>query len=163
MRKARTVVLLLLMIAACDLLDYHYRGIENVDPEFPMPNQRKALFLYEQQVNDWLGVEDRELYKRAQVYYVVDTCPDTDQPSFLHPSAYPPLCVAGTMWRCEEMFVAAHESVICGSALMHEFTHCLAQHIPELQEHGYGDPQHKGPIWDFMSEFNKAEVCARGW
>ncbi len=130
------------------------RGIEVDRDIYKVYNQDKAMLLFESMVEDATGHKFDNAFQAAQVWWATTRCPYNDNPAVIYEGE----CYFGRMWSCSEIYVALPDSgTTCGSALLHEFAHCLS-----MLSVGHGDASHTGPLWEVVAEAN-AISCGRGW
>lgn len=70
-------------------------------------------------------------------------------------------CLYGIMWSCDEIFVALSnrdEQRTCGSALVHEYGHCLRLALGWSGDHNHS----AGEFWA-VNRATHHETCERGW
>ncbi len=151
-----SLIILALVATSCDTGPDH-RGIEVNEDIIAVYNQDKAMLLFEAMVEDAFGVRLDNVWQDTTVWWADTSCQGRDGYGIQWGRG----CVAGIMWSCSEMYVAlsnADPERTCGSALIHEFGHCLSGHILG----GQLDGEHAGPIWDVVAEAGHI-ACARGW
>jgi hypothetical protein len=145
------IIGLFLTLCSCD----PDRGIETADIH-KVYNQDKALFLAEVRFEERFGVHT-DAYKYANVIWTDTPCPYADGNAVIYEGE----CYHGLMFGCDEMYVAIDENNpnrTCGTALMHEFGHCLWARAGK----GF-DGDHENPaLWGFVKDVKK-ETCDRDW
>jgi len=133
------------------------RGIE-VDREtssLGVPVQSKALLQLEGMTEDLYSISLDNEFEDAVIWWTTTTCPRTGDPAVIYESD----CFYGRMWGCQELYVALPKSgKTCGSALLHEFAHCLMMVVFE----GNGDASHEGDIWDVVTEAHRLSCVREG-
>lgn len=130
------------------------RGIEVDRSIHKIYNQDKALLELEGMAEDHFGRHLDNIFERFDVWWTTTICPYSDDPAVI----YEGICYYGRMWSCQEAYVALPlTGGICGSALLHEFAHCLTMH---LTGSGWADADHKGEIWAIVAEAH-SRACNR--
>lgn len=150
-------LILVLLFNCSDVQTPDERGIQVTD-RIGVFNQSKAMFTAQFMVEDFFGADFGGLSTHGAVVYWTDTkCPKNDQYAVL----YEGKCNYGRMWSCQEMYVALSSldsERTCGSALLHEFGHCLSMQLGQG-----GDSEHTNKdLWEVISEA-KTIACDRGW
>ena len=138
-------------------------GIENCDPFedhiVGVFNQNKAMFTAQFMVEDHYGEDFGDLTLNSTVYWTNTRCPKDGQYSVNHNDK----CHYGKMWSCDEMYVALSgkdPELTCGSALLHEFGHCMKSKMTQFQSL---DADHSDTeFWNVIREAHKIS-CDRGW
>jgi hypothetical protein len=130
------------------------RGIEVDRSIVKVYNQDKAMLLFESMVEDATSSELGNAFEETTVWWATTTCPYSDDPAVV----YKGQCNYGRMWSCGEIYVALPKAgKTCGSALIHEFGHCLSMHLD-----GHYDADHNGYLWPIAQRASR-EACERGW
>ena len=145
-----------LLMGACDT-GPEARGIEVTD-DHKIYNKEKSMYTLEYMVNDHYGKDITDLQFDSKVYWTDTPCPYTDRWSVVKDK----VCYFGIMWSCGEMYVAKNKNKpnnTCGTALLHEFGHCIRQRLQM--------PAHDGDHWDneFWRVVAEAKMvsCDRSW
>ena len=151
-------LLTIALLSACDLsVSPEERGIEVDHSIHKVYNQDKAMLLFEGMVEDFYDVKIPNRWNDTTVWWTTTTCPYNDNPAVIYDGE----CYFGRMWSCHEMYVALpEEGKTCGSALLHEFGHCLM--MMHVAGNNFGDANHVTEIWDIVEEANQI-ACSRGW
>lgn len=158
-------ILAILALASCDLLHPttpEERGIK-VNRDITIEHQPEALLFAEELVETYYDIDLGGLSESAKVWWADTTCP-------YHPDQYailmkyrgsPDRCFKGITFTCNELYVALSQrdpKKVCGSALVHEFGHCIY-----LDIWNEGDRYHlDSEFWDLISG-SSDEACARDW
>ena len=133
------------------------RGIAVADEQY-REGQLEALLRFQIDVEQEFGYDFNNLWEEVTVYWVDTRCGDQGNYGIL----YNGKCYAGLHFSCHEMYVAVSgrdEDHICHTALMHEYAHCLSNHMS--LEHRKGNGDHSGPIWDLLPVASKRECEGR--
>ena len=148
-------LVILLALTACAPMTPEERGIV-VDYEvsnLEVFSQRQAMLDLETLAEERYTVHLDNLYEESQVWWTTTICPGDRRPAVI----YRDECFAGRMWDCREMYSALPISgITCGSALLHEFAHCLRMEIFD----GDGDASHSSDIWQLVAEAHERS-CIR--
>jgi hypothetical protein len=89
-------------------------------------NQDKAMLMFERMVEDTFGRSFDNVWQSTEVWWTTAQCPYSDEPAVVQDN----VCYHGKMYSCQEMYVALPKTgKTCGSALLHEFGHCLSMHL----------------------------------
>jgi hypothetical protein len=135
----------------CNPFEDHILGVYNQD---------KALFTAQYTVEDHYGHHFGSLWADAVVYWGDTTCPRNGQYMMMHEDE----CYYGLMWSCEEIYVALSNKGpenTCGSALLHEFGHCMYMEMKTFD--GNGNAAHDDDeFWSLIAEANLLS-CNRSW
>lgn len=134
------------------------RGIET-NPEITIPTQAETLWLTQRLVEDLYDQDFGMLADNLGISWTDTLCPGTQTPAVL----YDDRCLGGIMWNCGEIYVAvSHQDPAksCGTALPHEFGHCLYM---QIDPHHSGCPDHSDAEFWAVIEAAKTETCARDW
>ena len=150
-------MLLLCMVASCGPMAPEERGIK-VSDRIGVLNQSKAMFWAQTLVEDEYHVDLGDLSTQGVTVYWADTkCPKNGQYAVI----YNGNCNYGRMWSCDEMYVALSNldpERTCGSALLHEFGHCLSMAMGNGGDAGHNDNR----LWDVIAEASDF-ACNEGW
>lgn len=147
----RTVLIACLALA-CGSMTPEERGIEVDRSIVKVYNQDKAMLQLEGMAEDFYGVRLSNEFESTKVWWATTPCPYTDDPAVIYENH----CYYGRLWSCGEIYVALPRSgKTCGSALLHEFGHCLMMIIK-----GYGDANHSSDVWPLVAEAHGL-ACAR--
>lgn len=131
-----------------------YEDCEYESDYYKVYNQDKAMFLFQTMVEDKFAESFGDLFQEVDVRWVSTRCPYSDEPAVV----YEDVCYHGIMWSCDELYVAVPDTErTCGSALLHEYAHCLSHQMTFSF-----DGQHLGPIWDVVAEASQI-ACEREW
>ena len=120
-----------------------------------VPKERHAMLLFQGHVEAEYGVDLGNAWETASVEWVETDCAGDGNPGIF----WYDKCHAGLMFTCNEMYVAGGpgENRVCGTALVHEFAHCLSY----LMDGTYsGD--HSADLFWLVWGTNR-EICGRGW
>jgi hypothetical protein len=129
------------------------RGIEVDYSIHKVYNQDKAMLDLETTAEDHYGIRLDNLFEHTKVWWTTTRCPYSDDPAVIYNNE----CFYGRMWGCMEIYTALPESgVTCGSALVHEFAHCLMMEMFNND----GDADHSSDIWALVSEAHN-RACVR--
>ena len=158
-RSIFIVALVFALVAACQ----EHRGFDIDASIYKIPNQDKAMLLLERNVEDNYNVRLGNTFETSQVYFVRGvTCPyNGAAPAIILEDGS---CVHGIMWNCQEMYVAVTplddplDYRVCGTALLHEFGHCLLQAMDMPADITHENSE----LWDIVQKTNK-DTCSRGW
>ena len=148
--------LILCLLIACGPMTPEERGIEVTD-KIGIFNQSKALFWTQTLTEDEYGVDLGDLSTSAVIYWADTRCPKNGQYAVI----YKGQCNYGRMWSCDEIYVALSgidSDRTCGSALLHEFGHCLSMSMGLGGDHSHSDAR----LWAVI-ETAKRYACDRGW
>lgn len=152
-----TLVALCLLASCSDVQTPEERGIAVTD-KIGIFNQSKALFWAQTLVEDEYQIDLGDLSTSGTVIYWTDTkCPKNGQYAVI----YDGKCNYGRMWSCDEIYVAlsgVDPERTCGSALLHEFGHCLSMAMGLGGDNSHSDER----LWGVISEA-KNYSCERGW
>lgn len=156
----RVILIAIPILQACTPAGPEARGIEVSDEIYKVRNQDKAMLHTESMVEDEYGLEFEHLWQRSTVYWADTRCYYDDRYAVIYEyEDGPPRCLAGIMFSCKEIIVARNDDLdVCGTALVHEFGHCLA-----MQLFGHGDRDHLDSDFWGLIEFIDNDVCERDW
>jgi len=156
----RQTAIALYALAACAPATPAERGIVVSEDIYKVRNQDKALLLTESMVEDEYGVRFENLWQDATIYWADTRCYYNDSYAVLYEYGDgPPRCLAGITFSCNEVIVARNADLdVCGTALVHEFGHCLAINL-----FGHGDADHLDVDFWGLVEFIADDVCERDW
>lgn len=150
----RIFLTLALLLASCSPLTPDERGI-TVDRDLSalgVPVQSKALLELEGMAEDHYSVSLANAWQDAVVWWTTTKCPKTLDPAVIYQNG----CYYGRMWSCDEIYVALPRGgTTCGSALLHEYGHCLRMLL-----FGDGDAGHKSDIWELVAVAHE-RACVR--
>ncbi len=139
----RVVFPLLLLFLACAPMSPDERGIVVGPSIHKVLDQDKAMLRLEGIVSDYYNVPVYDLFEETKVWWATTRCPYRDEPAVVYRNK----CYHGRMSSCGEMYVAIAESgKTCGTALLHEFGHCLGMEL-----FGDADASHSGDMWDLVA------------
>jgi hypothetical protein len=139
------------VLSGCDI----DRGI-TVDHTVVVEHERESMYLLQAYAEERYDINLGDLWFDADVSWVTEDC-DGRPGVWWDREGY---CVAGLMFSCSEIYVAIDspiEGTVCGTALLHEFGHCLADKI-----WGGINTNHTSAIFDDVAVV-AADVCSRGW
>lgn len=152
--------LAILLLTACSVSPPDRRGIDVADI-YKVSGQDKAMLLAESMVEDAYGYELEHRWQDTTVYWTDTVCyyDDSRYAVLYDYDDGPPRCLAGLTFSCQEMYVAVNaDRTTCGTALVHEFGHCL-----HLEIFGIGDGGHtNADFWGLIADV-AGLVCDRGW
>lgn len=167
------ILAFLLVLSACsDVMSPRERGIKltdcmgdsSCDPYVPpvigVINQSKAMFTAQYLIEDAYEVDFGNLSLEATVYWADTICPKDG----LYKIIYGSECNYGRMWSCDEMYVALsnkNSERTCGSALVHEFGHCL--YMDQIDPYHTGCPDHSDTAFWNIIDGASTIACNRGW
>jgi len=152
----RLILVIAILVSSCAPISPEERGIEVDHSIHKVYNQDKAMLMLERMAEDHFDRKLDNIFERAHIWWTTTLCPYSDDPAVV----YEGQCYYGRMWSCQDMYVALPISgKTCGSALLHEFAHCLTMH---LAGSGWADHDHRGEIWDLVAEAHNIS-CERGW
>lgn len=157
----RALAIMLSIVAACAPSTPEERGIAVSEDIYKVRNQDKALLLTESMVEDEYGLEFEHTWQRSTVYWADTKCyyDDSRYAVLYEYRDGPPRCLNGITFGCDQIIVARNDDLdVCGTALVHEFGHCLAVEI-----FGHGDGDHLDADYWGLIEFIAADVCEREW
>ena len=152
------VLTLVHVMSGCDF-DYktaEERGIQVNRDIIAIYNQDKSMLLFENMVEDEFNVRLDNVWRNSEVWWADTSCQGRDG----YGIQLGRKCVAGVMWDCSDLYVALSDRDplrTCGTALLHEFGHCLNGYV-----FGHRAGDHKGPMWDVVDAANQI-ACDRGW
>jgi hypothetical protein len=149
------ILLIIAMLAACGPMTPEDRGIEvdHAMSSLGVFNQSKAMLDLEGMAEDHYLAQLDNLFQDTQVWWTTTLCPGTGSPAVI----YKDKCNYGRMWNCQELYVAAPlNEKTCGSALLHEYAHCLRMALFE----GDGDADHTSDIWELVADAHD-RACTR--
>ena len=128
------------------------RGIEVDRSIVKVYNQDKAMLYLEGLAELHYSTKLGDAFEDAVIWWTTTPCPWSGDPAVI----YEGQCNYGRMWSCGEIYVALPSTgKTCGSALLHEYGHCLTMLI-----HGHGDAGHAGDVWPLVAEAHGVS-CAR--
>lgn len=123
-------------------------------------NQNKALFTAQYIVEDHYDEDFGDLWADATIYWADTICPKNGS----YELVYEGECYYGFMWSCQEIFVALSNkdpTNTCGSALLHEYGHCLYMTMKTFD--GNGNASHDDDeFWALIAEASLIS-CDRNW
>jgi len=124
-------------------------------------NQTKAMFTAQYMIEDAYDVDYGDLFNKGTTVYWADTiCPKDGQYKVIYKNQ----CNYGRMWSCNEMYVAlsnGNPERTCGSALLHEFGHCM--YMEGIDPNHSGCPDHSdNAFWAVIEEAQEIS-CTRDW
>lgn len=152
---------LFLCLAGCQTTPLIEQG---QDPPYKVHDQDKAMLLTESYVEDSYGLDLDRVWESSKVFWVTTVCPyHKDQ----YAVVYKGKCSYGRMWGCQDMYVALSNKDperTCGSALVHEFGHCLRGKLglPTYLCPGMDAPHKDIYFWSIIRRAHD-ETCNRGW
>jgi hypothetical protein len=135
------------------------RGIEVIEDSegLGVAYQSKAMFQAQYLVEDHYRTDFGDLSTEATVYWTDTLCPKNGEYAVIYDHG----CSYGIMWSCDEMYVALSNKDpkrTCGSALIHEFGHCMY-----MKMFGYRNSEHNDDeFWEVIGDAQKS-ACDRGW
>lgn len=155
------IFFIILFLSSCD-----YSHPVNINPDiYKIHNQDKSMMLTQGYVEYGYDVRLGRVAENAEVFWSDDKCPYRMGD---YAVVYKNKCYYGLMWECDSMYVALSNKDplrTCGSALVHEFGHCLRGKMgfdPQLPCPGM-DASHKDDeFWDIINQAHE-ESCNRGW
>ena len=157
----RPVLALALVLAGCynPWGDPNWPEIRDIEVAgtYKQYNQDKAMLLAEAMIEDEFGLKFDNVWENTTVYWAHTRCPHSDS----YAVVYKGECYYGIMWSCREMYVALSNkdpAYTCGSALLHEFGHCL-----HIEAFGHGDHGHEHEDWWQVIGEAAAQSCERNW
>lgn len=123
-------------------------------------NQDKAMLFAESAVEDYYGISLGHAFEDTKVWWADTRCPYSDNYAVvIEYNGVPDRCFYGIMFSCQEIYVAVSEhGKTCGTALLHEFGHCLYSRIFYDFDREHVDQE----FWGIIGA-SAAESCDRGW
>ena len=152
----RIFLSLILLFSCSQILTPEERGIAVTD-RIGVFNQTKAMFAAQVQVEDEFGIELGDLSTQVTVYWSDSICPRNGQFAVI----YKGQCNYGRMFSCSEMYVALSNldsERTCGSALLHEFGHCMSMMMGNDGDANHSDSR----LWNAIGDAMTVQ-CERGW
>ena len=159
MRHVLAALIVLVIVASCDA----DRGYDVDESIYKIPNQDKALLYTERAIEDHYNTHLGNTFENTTTHFVRgEVCPyNGNTPAMILDSGQ---CVAGIMYGCQEMYVAIMpqddpaDYRACGTALLHEFGHCLLMTMQIDPDANHTNSE----FWGIVSQSNKY-TCGRGW
>jgi hypothetical protein len=147
-------LLVVAALAGCSTLPD--RGIE-VSDTIEVHGQESAMLTAQDMIEREYGRDFGELYLNSNVYWSDSICGRNGAYAVI----YQEDCYHGLTFSCAEMYVALSDvdpNHTTGSALLHEFGHCMY-----ITMDGHGDATHSDD--SFWGVINQATIVAkdRGW
>lgn len=132
--------------------------LPEVSGPYKVHAQDKALLYTQFRVEDSYAVDLGETWEKAKVHWSEEKCPYNRDD---YAVVYRERCYYGIMFGCDAIYVALSNldaERTCGSALLHEFGHCLlgAMGFPMDADH------ENDRFWTVIEDAHE-ETCERGW